>query len=153
MTELNLNPGPWLTAFKQTLYTDYDEDLEISVPGTQRTDRFPIKDLAEKIALITPGQTITYITDVILNESNAGKIVDFARDSDYLFLESHFLDKDSETAREKYHLTARQAGKIAGLANARRLVTFHYSPRYTDRGGEIEREARLAYEEFKGIEG
>lgn len=148
LTELGLEPGPWLNSFKQTLYAGYAEDREITVPGQEGKLCFRVGELAEKIALITPGQTIAYITDVVYSKSNIEKIVEFARDADHLFIESHFLEEDRETARTKCHLTARQAGKIAGLANVRRLTTFHYSPRYTDRSDEIEQEANKAYQGF-----
>lgn len=151
LTALGLEPGPWLDLFKQALFSGDAEKAEITVPGPEAGRCFRISELAEEIAVITPGQTITYITDVIFSESNTRKIVEFARDTDHLFIESHFLDEDRETARKKHHLTARQAGRIAGLANARRLTTFHYSPRYTDRRDEIEQEANKAYAEFKGI--
>ena len=151
LVELGLEPGPWLTAFKQTLYSGEEETVVVDVPRGKERHRFRAGELAEKIALITPGQSVTYITDVVWSEPNEQKIVRFAKDSDYLFVEAHFLDQESETAREKFHLTARQAGRIAGLANAGRITTFHYSPRYTDQGDEIEQEARLSYEEFKRV--
>ena len=150
LAELGLEPGPWLTDFKQRLYSGDNENATIDVRRGYQQHRFRIGELAKKIALITPGQTITYITDVVWHEPNEQKIARFAKNSDHLFIEAHFLDKDHETARAKHHLTAGQAGRIAGLSGARRMTTFHYSPRYTDQGDEIEKEARLAYEEFRG---
>jgi len=149
LNALGLEPGPWLNSFKQALFTGPNENAEIIVPQAGTSRCYKIRELAETIALITPGQTITYITDVVFSESNTKKIIEFARNSDHLFIESHFLDKDKKTALAKRHLTARQAGRIAGLANARRLTTFHYSPRYSDRKDEIEIEANKAYEEFR----
>lgn len=145
LTELGLAPGPWLNEFKQTLFSGYDEHAETIIPDENNPRIFRTGSLADKIALITPGQTITYITDVVWNESNAAKIIDFARDSDHLFIEAYFLDQDMETARLKFHLTARQAGTIAGLANVGRLTTFHYSPRYADNADKLEQEAQKAF--------
>ncbi|MCS6327214.1 MAG: ribonuclease Z, partial [Nitrospira sp.] len=48
-------------------------------------------------------------------------------------------------ARDRYHLTARQAGIMAKKAGVRELVVFHFSPRYTGLGHEIEAEARDAF--------
>ena len=41
-----------------------------------------------------------------------------------------FLQDDMETAARKYHLTARQAGTLARQAHVRRMVSFHFSPKY-----------------------
>jgi ribonuclease Z len=79
-----------------------------------------------------PGQKITYVTDTVYTPVNAGKIVDIARGSDYLFIEACFLDLEAEQAAEKRHLTARQAGKLAGEAGAARVTPFHFSPRYLE---------------------
>ena len=71
---------------------------------------------------------------------------DFARESDQLFIEAAFLHKEAHIAREKYHLTARQAGKIAGYARAKQMILFHFSPRYTEQAHLLHKEAWAAYE-------
>ncbi|MGD9304993.1 MAG: MBL fold metallo-hydrolase [Desulfobacterales bacterium] len=150
---LGLETGPWLTRFKQAIYsrTDADSVFEIKVPGQQKTRQFQLEELAEKIALITPGQKITYITDVVYDESNNQKIIEFARDSDLLFMEAAFLDKDHETARQKYHLTARQAGELAARAGAKQLNVFHFSPRYLGQENLLYEEALKAYKNSQTI--
>ena len=57
------------------------------------------------------------------------------------------MDQDAHKARERYHLTARQAGLMAKKAGARELVVFHFSPRYTDLGHQITAEAQAAFRE------
>ena len=52
---------------------------------------------------------------------------------------------DRQAADEKRHLTARDAGRIAGLAGVKQYTLFHHSPRYTDRLEEIESEAAEAF--------
>ena len=54
--------------------------------------------------------------------------------SDLLICEGMFADDLEESAKEKKHLTARQAGRIARDAGGvKKLGLIHYSPRYTER--------------------
>jgi ribonuclease Z len=62
------------------------------------------------------------------------------------YCESPYLDADAEKARDRYHLTARQAGLMARKARVRDLVVFHFSPRYTGQGEALEREALDAFQ-------
>ena len=63
-----------------------------------------------------------------VKEFNVGKekIVEFARDSDHLFIEASFLEEDKDIAEKKCHLTARQAGLIAGRARVQQSTAFHF---------------------------
>jgi len=147
LNHLGLEPGPWLTQFKQALYnhTDPATKFEVQSPERQTIKQFPLGKLAEQIAQITPGQKITYITDVMYSDSNMKKIVEFAADSDHLFIEAAFMEKDREIAAEKCHLTARQAGEIAARATVRQFSLFHFSPRYSEQESLLYREASEAY--------
>ena len=109
--------------------------------------RFVLGELAAKIARITPGSKITYITDVIGNRENEQKIIDLAMDSDHLFIEAAFMNRDASTARGKYHLTTGEAGRFARKANVKKLTLFHFSPRYSHMKDELISEAMTA---FKG---
>jgi ribonuclease Z len=60
--------------------------------------------------------------------------VALARDANLLVCESTFLDVDADLARDFRHMTARQAGELAALAGAHRLVLTHFSGRYPDAG-------------------
>ncbi len=144
---LGLETGPWLKEFKEALYSHKasDSNFEINF-GKKNKKKFILGNLASRIALITPGQKITYITDVVYSKSNAEKIVEFAKDSDHLFIEAVFLEKDRDIAKRKYHLTARQAGSIAGKAMVKRFTLFHFSPRYIGKEYLLEKEARDAFE-------
>ncbi|UCD79409.1 MAG: ribonuclease Z [Desulfobacterales bacterium] len=145
---LGLEPGPWLTDFKQALYnrTDPAAQFEVEQPGQKAPTRYDLGKLAEQIATITPGQKITYITDVVYSDANIEKIVEFASDSDHLFIEAAFMEKDHAIAAQKYHLTARQAGEMAARAAAGQFSIFHFSPRYLGQESLLYREALEAYE-------
>ncbi|QTA81738.1 Beta-lactamase domain-containing protein [Desulfonema limicola] len=149
--ELNLKPGIWINRFKQAIYNndDLNSDFEIIQAGEGKNRKFNLGKLAEQIALITPGQKITYITDAAYTISNIKKIICLAKDSDFLFIEAAFLDKDKDTAFNKLHLTARQAGTLAGQANVKKFIIFHFSPRYSGMEEQIYMEAVNAYELVK----
>jgi len=101
----------------------------------------------DRIALITPGQKVCYVADIAYSPANLAKLIEFVKDADHLFIEAAFLDEHRDIAREKFHLTAAQAGTIAGLARVKQFTIFHFSPRYTDQESLLQEEARRAYEE------
>jgi len=55
---------------------------------------------------------------------------------------------DGDQALKKYHLTARQAGTIARQAWVKRMIPFHFSPKYTGFENILRTEAERA---FKGL--
>lgn len=146
---LGLETGPWLNQFKQALYDGKSPESEFVVRVDTKNKgkkRFKLGKLAKHIAMITPGQVICYIADVAYTESNAAKIVEFVKNADQLYIEAAFLDKDTEAARLKKHLTARQAGFIAGKSRVKQFTIFHFSPRYITQAHLLEKEASEAYE-------
>lgn len=147
---LNLPVGPWLKKFKDNIYSGEDEETLFEVAwknkGEQKHKRvFRLGELKEKITRITPGQKIVYITDIRYTPENTEKVIDFAKDADYLFIEASFLDAEQETAYEKYHLTARQAGSLARKAGVKQFRLFHFSPRYTHNAELLYQEAEAAF--------
>lgn len=75
------------------------------------------------------GRKFSFVTDTQYLPSIAKEV----RGSDLLICEGMFADDLADQAREKKHMTARQAGTIARDAGVRRMAMIHYSPRYTDR--------------------
>ena len=149
VTALGLEIGPWLKRFKRALFDGQQPDSDFTVDygrDSQKKKTFLLKDLARKIATITPGQKVTYITDAVGSRKNLDRIVDFAKGCDHLFIEAAFLDTHKEIAKAKYHLTARQAGTIAGLSDAKQFTIFHFSPRYMGQEHLLQDEAVNAYE-------
>ena len=62
-----------------------------------------------------------------------------------LYCEAAFLEEDAHRARERYHLTAAQAGELARRAGARELRIFHFSPKYKGREQDLLDEAAAAF--------
>lgn len=150
LKELGLPVGPWLNSFKQAVYRGEDPEAKFSVQwkdggGTVCEKHFLLADLAEKIAKISPGQKITYIADAIGSAENQRRIIDLAQGSDLLYIEAGFLDSERNIAKKKYHLTAWEAGELAGKAGVKDFKIFHYSPRYKNQSEALEQEAREAY--------
>ena len=140
--------GPWLAGFKRALYDGHhmnEDAVMIAGDGVS----YNLQKLAQEIAIITPGQKITYISDAAYSKSGAEKMVEFAKNADVLFIEAAFLDKDRELAETKYHLTAKQSGEIAGKAHAKAFEIFHFSPRYMGMEHLLYREAQKAYIKHK----
>ncbi len=149
LKELGLSVGPWLNRFKKALYEKKDPSDEFLVTreeaGTVIKERtFALGELAQKIATISPGRKVTYITDIIGSPENYEKVISLADRADYLFIEAAFLDGHKEIAQKKYHLTAREAGELARLSHVKHYTLFHFSPRYNHMADELENEAREA---------
>jgi len=131
--QLGLPVGAWLRELKQAVLRNEPEQRQIHVTWREDdVEQQRVLSLAElKPALrIVPGQKIAYVTDVAWHQDNVTRIVELARNADLLFIEAAFLERDAEHGRRKFHLTARQAGEIARVANAGCVIPLHFSPRY-----------------------
>ena len=150
LQDLDLPVGPWLTRFKRALHEQKPPEEGFDVTWEEggrimKEKRFILGELARKIACISPGQKIAYISDIVGRPDNLEKAERLIRNADSLYIEAPFLDRDRDRAEEKYHLTAKQAGTLARKAGAKRLTLFHFSPRYNGMEQELEREAMEAF--------
>lgn len=149
LDELGLIPGDWIDHLKRAIFEEKPHDLIIEVPheknGINTLKKYKFSDLADRLTLITEGQKIAYVADAAYTPANIEKIINLARNADHLFIEAAFLETDNGHASEKRHLTARQAGELAGLAGARRFTLFHFSPRYQNAEDLFYDEAEKAY--------
>jgi ribonuclease Z len=117
--------GPWLSQLKTAIREAKSGDTVLAVNGREHL----LEELSH-IAMITKGHKISYVTDAALSEENIRRIILLVRDSDTFYCEAYFLDKDVERARERFHLTAGAAGRIARESGVKDLVVMHFSPRY-----------------------
>jgi len=74
------------------------------------------------------GRKFSYVTDSLYSPSIAGHV----KDSDLFLCEGMFADDLRDSAKEKKHMTASDAARIAKEANVKQLGLLHYSPRYSD---------------------
>jgi ribonuclease Z len=137
----NLPVGPWLRELKMAIRENMTDSVFII-----EKKKFTFSELRD-IANITKGQKLSYVVDVLGSEENIRKVVGLVKGSDALYIEAYFLDKDKERAKERYHLTAKEAGRIAREAGVGKLMLFHFSPKYINAPQELVQEAE---EEFGG---
>jgi len=94
---------------------------------------------------ISPGQKVAYVTDAAFSTKNQSRIVRLASGADIFYCEAVFSEKHRLRAEERKHLTAWQAGMLAREAKAKRLVLFHFSPKYHSQLDTLYQEAGEAF--------
>ena len=123
LNKLGLSTGKWLSDLKEYIYQG-----KLNKNLTVEDKIFNVGFLKKKICKITIGYKITYITDIIFSKENIKKLKPFIKNTTFLFIEASFLNRERARARERFHLTAKQAGYIAKLADAKKNILFHISP-------------------------
>ena len=97
---------------------------------------------AENGTVVTPedimgsprsGRKFSFVTDTQYLPTIANEV----KGSNLLICEGMFADDCEDQAKEKKHMTSRQAATIARDADAMRMAMIHYSPRYTDRDLDV----------------
>ncbi|MCX7981432.1 MAG: MBL fold metallo-hydrolase [Syntrophales bacterium] len=147
--EMGLATGSWLNELKEHILKEAPPDTAIPVKWKEevekKEDRLPLGYLQERIVKRAAGRKVAYVTDCAYTEENRRKIIDLVEGADLLFIESAFLQEDAEKARERNHLTAAQAGEIAREAKVKRMILFHFSPKYKTRPEAFQKEAMKSF--------
>ena len=146
---MGLATGAWLRELKAAVLAGAPDDTPIDLvwqdsDGAHREVR-PVGELRPLVLDTVPGRRIGYVTDLRFTEANIEELVKLLADVDLLHIESVFLDADRDQALRKNHLTARQAGEIARRLRAKKVVPFHFSPRYRGREQELRDEVEAAF--------
>lgn len=92
------------------------------------------------------GRKFSFVTDTLYKTSIAKEVYG----SDLLVCEAMFENNLIDQAKEKKHMTAREAALIARDSNSLRMYMIHYSPRYNDK--ELEKLLLQAREIYPGAE-
>jgi len=141
--------GPWIREVKEAVRNQAPDHVPIRIPLAAGTSgeaaEIPLGELRRGILRFSRGIKVAYVTDAAYTAENRRKIVDLAGGADLLYCEAVFSDQDRTRAEQRRHLTAGQAGLLAREAGVRRLVLFHFSPKYHSRLESLYREAREAY--------
>jgi ribonuclease Z len=151
LREMGLSTGAWLLELKAQVMKGEADDFPIRAWWRDAEGRMVWKIvslglLRQKALKITPGQKISYVTDALYSEENARRIIELSAGSELMFIEAPFLHEDVDNAALKRHLTARQAGMLARQAGAKRMVLFHFSPKYKKAGDVLNHEAMNAFQ-------
>jgi ribonuclease Z len=149
LQEMDLPTGAWLTALNEHLINGDANETPVRIcsknlPGNTGEKWLPLGVLKRAVK-VSPGLRIGYVTDVIHSSENYDAILALVEHADLLFIETTFLQDDTETAERKYHLTARQAGTLARQAHVKRMVPFHFSPKYKSATHLLIEEAMAAF--------
>ena len=129
MAELGLRPGPWLAGLKD------EQDGAVDVNGKS----FQWADLRRELLVETPGQSLAYVTDFLLDEPTFRDLTSKLEGCDTVVCEAQYRHQDLALAEKNHHTTVRQVTEWASEAEIQRLLLFHLSERY----GTEERKALL----------
>jgi ribonuclease Z len=141
-----VHSGPWLDELKRMVRENYLGETRLRIPlesgGSEERTLAEWRDL---LIVESKGQKIVYVVDNQYNETNAARIVSLGRDADLFYCEACFSHAEESVAKERFHLTATQAGLLARRAEAKRLIPFHFSLRYQTDPKRLEEEALSAF--------
>jgi ribonuclease Z len=122
LAELGLRPGPWMQQLKAM---DGPDCIEID--GRE----FDLAELRSELINETPGSSIAYVTDFLLDDDAMARLSIWLRGCDILVCEAQYRHADLALARRHCHATATLVGQLAASAEVGELILFHLSPRYT----------------------
>jgi ribonuclease Z len=140
LAQLGITPGEWLQRVKE----ESSDNDEIIYTGGRS---YSVLYLKELLLRRKEGDSVAYMTDFVLDKDveNAIRII---KNCSTLICESQYVDEDVHLADQNYHLTSRQAARIASKAGVDKLIIFHISDRY--KGDEFLTLLEEAREEFPG---
>ncbi len=122
LASLGLRPGPWLKGVKE--YTGGPD--VVTIDGVTHS----IDELRQKLIVETPGESIAYLTDFLLDDRAMERLSQVLRGCDTVVCEGQYRHSDLELAKKNFHMTTVQAATLAERASVRQLVLFHLSDRY-----------------------
>ncbi|WP_035615905.1 MBL fold metallo-hydrolase [Haloferula sp. BvORR071] len=133
LAALGLRPGPWLKSFK-----DHN-----AMPDDAMVEGRRAGDLRAELLVPTPGDSVAYLTDFLLDETALAKLRPWISGCRHVVCESQYRAADLELAQKNYHMTAAQVATLASEAGVEDLVLFHVSSRYLrEERAELLAEAR-----------
>lgn len=138
LPSLGLRPGPWLKHMKEQ-----SSSVEsVIIDGVERS----IAELRKALIVETPGESIAYLTDFLLDEAAMERLTNFLAGCTTVVCEGQYRHADLELAGQNHHMTSVLSATLAKRVGARELVLFHLSDRYDETGWhEMLEEARRIF--------
>jgi ribonuclease Z len=124
LKKAGVKSGPWIKPLQE------GKDIVVN------KKKFKAKDYTELIK----GRKVSFVSDT----RKCKNAIALAKDSDILFCEACYLEDMEEIAKERMHMTAKDAALIAKEAKAKKLVMVHFSQRYKDLK-EFEKQAKKVF--------
>ena len=146
---MGLATGAWLRTLKAAVLAGAPDATAIDLAWVDRDGahlaRRNVGELRPLVLDTVPGRRIGYVTDLRFTKENIAQLEHILADVDLLYIESVFAEAESDHALRKNHLTAPQAGHIARRLRAKKVVPFHFSPRYRGREEALKAEVMAAW--------
>lgn len=139
LAQMGARPGPWLKDLKSD-----SEEATIEIEG-QTFDR---EKLRRELLRETPGASIAYLTDFLLDGETFDRLEVELKNCDTVISEAQYRHADLELAERNFHTTTRLVAQLAERAEVGQLILFHLSERYTpEQWREMLEEARSIFPE------
>ncbi|MEN1679373.1 MAG: MBL fold metallo-hydrolase [Planctomycetota bacterium] len=122
LKDLGLRPGPWLQALKSEAGDD-----AIEIDGVTQS----LSKLREALLVVTPGQSVAYLTDFKLDEKEQARLAEWLSPCGTLVCEAQYRHEDVALAEKNHHTTVLLVAALAAAAGVDRLVLQHLSDRYS----------------------
>lgn len=122
LASMGLRPGAWLKQLKDAS----TGSGQIVIEGVPH----PVDELRRALVVETPGQSVAYLTDFLLDESAIERLADVLRGCQTVVCEGQYRHADLELAGKNFHMTTVLSATLAQRAGVGELVLFHLSDRY-----------------------
>jgi ribonuclease Z len=138
LASLSLRPGPWLKELKKSP-TASDHMV---IDGVEHS----MDELLKALVVETPGESLAYLTDFLLDEPALDRLSDALRGCGTIICEGQYRHADLELARKHFHMTTVLSATLAKRAGVKELLLFHLSDRYLPEDWiEMLRDARQVF--------
>lgn len=122
LAQLGLRPGPWMKQLKES----GNNSSELVIDGVTRNR----DELRQALMVETPGDSIAYLTDFLLDEPAIERLSHLLQGCRVLVCEAQYRHADVELAQRNYHMTTVLSATLAKRAEVEELILFHLSDRY-----------------------
>ncbi|HAL70955.1 MAG TPA: ribonuclease Z [Verrucomicrobiales bacterium] len=122
LAALGLRPGSWMKTLKEAS----GSATTVMIEGSMHS----LEDLRKKLIVETPGDTIAYLTDFLLDEAAMERLIPALQGCRVIVCEGQYRHSDLDLAKKNFHMTTVLSATLAQRAQVDELVLFHLSDRY-----------------------